>query len=472
MKHRQLIPILVLSIGLVLSCSDDPVSPTPVDYASIDTIVYSQHIQPIFDANCISCHAGDNADADLDLELWFGVQENSWHGNAVVPFDTNMSRLTRVLTESYDGTHQLQDGSTIVDMDVVHFLNRWIDEGAKNDLGDVLYEPVGQLAMVCSQDDGSIQAIDAASGNIVRSYDITKWGYSRGDKPHDVVVSDDGNFFFVSLIAANEVIKVTFEGEVVASYNMEIPALMSAKNGLLAISRFMNPDAELYSVVVLEQSTMQPALFTDGGTIDVGTKVNHGIAFTENAQRLFTASLPAGLIHNIDVGTGDVQTFEFAGNAGPVAMTVYGNEMLAVSGQMGNRISMYGLAGENAQLLHTVDVGARPWHPAFLGTTLWVGNNGDNTVNSIDTDGQVEYTVAGNGLSEPHGIATFETLDYVYVSSRNVGGTYEPRIPLYRNGEQVNQFVGTVCQIDATTGLIIKVIEIGDFGSGMTSAWR
>ena len=53
-------------------------------------------------------------------------------------------------------------------------------------------------------------------------------------------------------------------------------------------------------------------------------------------------------------------------------------------------------------ILQTVTVGSNPWFPVFDGTSIWVPNNGSNSISVVRaSSGAVLATLTGNGLSGP-----------------------------------------------------------------------
>jgi YVTN family beta-propeller protein len=78
----------------------------------------------------------------------------------------------------------------------------------------------------------------------------------------------------------------------------------------------------------------------------------------------------------------------------------------------------------------------------------------------------VDAVIRGNGLAQPHGAALTEDGKYLYVTNNNLDGTYTP------TGSSSENPVGTVTVIDTETREIIKVIEVGNYPTGIgTKAW-
>jgi len=119
------------------------------------------------------------------------------------------------------------------------------------------------------------------------------------------------------------------------------------------------------------------------------------------------------------------------------------------------------------RLLQSVPVNAQPWHPVYSrdGRRLYVGNYAANTVTIIDAGTmQVTRVIQGEGLAEPYVAYVSPDDRFLYVSNRNLKGTYVSRA-------HPGQPVGTVVVIDPAAGTIVKVIEVPASPTGMSSSF-
>lgn len=125
MKKRFL-KLLFLSgtlLSLLTACEYDYIVPTPPPpVVENDTISYSQDIQPIFTAKCITCHAGS-----LKPDLTSGKSYNALSsGNYVIAGSPATSSL-------YNKVKPGGSMATYVTTDQLQLISRWITAGAKND---------------------------------------------------------------------------------------------------------------------------------------------------------------------------------------------------------------------------------------------------------------------------------------------------------------------------------------------------
>lgn len=441
-----------------------------LDYSQITDIEYSKHVQPIFQANCVSCHSASNASRGLKLDSWDNLIKGSDDGEAVIPFDSENSLLIEMLTKLVNGPHPQDQGADLLSDDAVEFLARWIDEGAKNDNGEVPYENSTNRLYVCNQAPGvtMVSIIDSKALVVIRNIKLMDLGFNADAKPHHIAIEPDGSHWYVSLIGQNKILKFDAQNQLVAeSDNYSIPALLALDpvHQKLFISRFMDPANPLSAIVVLNSSDLTPAAGTAQGIVNVNRKTPHSMVINHSRSMVYSASLAESWLIEINAQTNDVENLVDIGNGkGPLQITVSPDDQeLYISCQVSNQMLVFDTGTQT--VVDSIAVGNGPWHPSFTpdGSHVYVGNNLSSDVSVINTSTRtVEQTITGNGIADPHGIAVTNNSKYVFVSSRNTSGTYMPRYDL---GDNHN--IGTVVVIDTQTNTIAKVIEIEEFGSGM-----
>jgi YVTN family beta-propeller protein len=471
---KMIISSLIMALLLLTACEKDDsplTAETAIDYSTISTISYRQHVQPLLDQNCISCHGAGMQDAGLRLDSWDNVQAGSNSGEVVIPFDAGNSVLIEMLTKLNGGPHPGEAGSATMDSIRTAFLTRWVDEGAKNDDGEIAHSNCSEYAYVCSQDADLVSAICVEHLVVTRTLKLADLGFAPGMRPHHLAVSADGNSVFLSLISGGKVLKLDRDFNLLAeSESISIPALLALNHdgSTLYVSRFMDFNQPFTSIIALNTSDLSWATGTDNGAIDVLFEIPHSIAIDRGGDFVYTASLSQSrlmqvntsgneLAANLVLGTG-VGPLQIA--ASPVA------DLLAVSGQVANQMQLIDVSDPaNPVISATIAVNAKPWHPVFSadGSKLYVGNLGANTVSVIDiASATVSATIAGDGLSRPHGIALSAQQPYLFISSQNVNGGYTAR---HDFGDNAN--IGTVVVINTESNQVIRTIEIEQFGSGM-----
>jgi len=126
MKKRflHLLFLSVMLITLLTACEYDWITPEPKSAApppESDTISYAQDIQPIFDKDCVSCHAGG-----IPPDLRTGKSYSALVPDFVVAKQPENSLL---YTKCAPGG-SMAPYTKSADL---RLIERWINAGAKND---------------------------------------------------------------------------------------------------------------------------------------------------------------------------------------------------------------------------------------------------------------------------------------------------------------------------------------------------
>ncbi len=487
--------LLTFLFAFLWFCSSDknPVdnNQKEIDYGSITTIKYTEHVQALFDKYCVSCHGAQKADAGLRLDSWDNLIKGSDFGEAVIPFDADNSLMIEMLTKLRVGgtlnAHPADQGEAALDTVKINFLARWINEGAKNDNAQVPYANSQHRLYVCSQGESIVNIIDADALVVIRNVDLTEFGLPRSAKPHHIAFDPSGQFWFVSCIdnQVNKVLKFTMDtNELVGEVSTSIPALLGyhPTDNELYISRFMDVQNPTTSIFAVNALTLQPIDNGNSGEILLppGLQIPHAMGISHDGKYVYTCSFSEDQFLVIDHATEDFADAVPLGNdRTPMQLTVAPNDSTIYISCIGTG-EMVEIDVSNPAhrfIADSIMIGGQPWHPTFTddGTRVYVGNLANNNFSVINTaDNSVQSFGAGDGsdgLSQPHGIEYYKSdtgVERVFISGRNVianrvnGTGYLSR---YDFGD--NEKIGTVVVIDATTNTIEKVLEIENFGSGM-----
>jgi formylglycine-generating enzyme required for sulfatase activity len=103
-------------------------------------IDFVEHVQPILEMNCVSCHRGDKPDGGFDLSTRKLAFESGDNPPAIVPFEPEKSSLytlTRVPTSDETLMPPAEKGGPL-EKDAIESLRRWIAQGAIWPEGTVL----------------------------------------------------------------------------------------------------------------------------------------------------------------------------------------------------------------------------------------------------------------------------------------------------------------------------------------------
>ncbi|MFB6248070.1 MAG: YncE family protein [Salinibacter sp.] len=316
---------------------------------------------------------------------------------------------------------------------------------------------------VCNQGEATVSIIDMASQTVETTVDLKERGFSENAKPHHVVAEPNGEYWYVTLIGANTILKFNRDNEIVGRVSsFEVPGLMAlheSTNRLYA-GRSMSAVDPPKSIGVINRKTM-----TVENRIDTFFPRPHPIAVAPGGNRAFVASLATNQLMGMNAQSGETTLTRLGGNTQTLvqfAMTPDGETLIAGGQRTGQLLVFDASQAPSLTVTDTLQVGRQPWHPVISGdgTTAYVPNKKSNTVSVVDlTNPSVTATIKGEGLAQPHGTALSPDGRYLFVSNNNREGTYTP------SGDNPN--AGTVTVIDTQTNEITKVIEVGTYPTGI-----
>ncbi len=320
----------------------------------------------------------------------------------------------------------------------------------------------GPKLYVCNQGEATISVLDMESQAVEATVDLKKRGFSENAKPHHAVAEPDGEFWYVTLIGENTVLKLNRDNEIVDRLSMEVPGLLALHptEDLLYVGRSMSAVNPPKSVAVVRRSSM-----------DVIERVNtffprpHPVAVRPEGDYAFVASLATNQLLGFNTESLDTELTRLGGDTQTLvqfAMSPDGNTLIA-GGQLTGQLLIFDASEPpSLSVTDTLDVGEEPWHPVIghNGETAYVPNKMSHSISVIDLDDRsVQTTIEGEGIAQPHGTALSSDGRYLFVSNNNRNGTYEP--------EGENPDAGTVVVIDTESNEIEKVIEVGTYPTGI-----
>ena len=319
-------------------------------------------------------------------------------------------------------------------------------------------------AYVANEASGVVSVVDLGDRS-VEVVDFKAMGYGDTPKPHHVVVEPDGSHWYVSLIAADRVLKLDRRNRVVDSVAFERPGLMALGAGDdLFVGRSMAAVNPPQRIGWIRRSTM------DLEEIEVFVPRPHAIEVDPSGRWVYTGSLAENTLVAVDTRTGRAEITRLDDAMGHMAHAFVDyaispdGRTLVATAEHTSKLLVFDVSAPPAmRLVETLDVGARPWHPAFTpdGSEVWFGNLGADQVTVVDASTwTVSGVVEGRGLAQPHGIAVSPDGRRVYVASRNELGSYAATGRFGANA-------GTLVVIDADTRTILDVVEIPHWGAGM-----
>ena len=324
--------------------------------------------------------------------------------------------------------------------------------------------PPGERVYVANQSSATVSVIDAASGEVVHTVDVTEFGFDPNSRPHHTAVEPDGSHWYVSLIGGGHVLRFNADNELVGRAPFETPGLLvvDAASEMLYVGRSMmavNPPQRIGAIDRSDMSVEE---------LDVFFPRPHALTVDPATNRIFTASLVENRFAVMEGGSDALELVDVEGPAHTFVQFALSPDRrhLVATAQLTGKLLVFDAASPGRGLVAEVDVGTQPWHPVFSpdGSRVYFGAKDDDAVVVVETETwTVVRRITAPGIVEPHGSAVTADGRYLFVSNRNLKGTYAPRRPVEKNAD-----VGTVVKIDTRTFEVVQTIEVGSYPAGIS----
>ncbi|MFQ5628667.1 MAG: beta-propeller fold lactonase family protein, partial [bacterium] len=460
---RMVIALILCSFPFAFfGCSHDIIEPQPaiesIDYGGIDNIVYSKHIQPIWDQKCnsSSCHNSIDRANGLDLTSWEALIRGSDFGENIISGNAERSHLMEHIRGI--ATPRMPIGRDPLPDNVIDFIDRWINEGAKNDAGERPYEGITQKAYVTNQGDDFISVISTEFNLVTRLIPV---GNSPAlDVPHNIWVDNQNQFWYTTLISTGELWKFdvatdSFQGKVNAGRS---PAnvVTSPDGQIVYVTNFDAFNGNF--VQVINTATMQKI-----EELQVGF-APHGINFSHDGQFIYITNYFSDSISIIRADNHEeVDRVLLAEGLNPIRSTIYRPlQVVLTPDDRFAYVSCFG-AGQvrvldtiTRTVIAVVTVGEGPFLLEITpdGKFVYVANLLSHNVSVIRVeDNQVAVTIENESFANPHGVAFSKDGRFAYITNENLDGSFEAHHPTEGGGNP-----GNVQVVDTETLEVIRTI--------------
>ncbi len=484
-KRFILLPLLALG-ALLSACEEDQtVGPTPITLPGAnEQIVYSKHIAPIFQASCGGggCHMSGERASDLSLNSWDEVMTgSSSYGAVVIPYSGRKSHLLQHISTDTNiapmATPRMPLGRDPLPIEQIQVIKRWIDEGAKNDAGQVaLGDPARPRVYITAQAEDKLSVIDLSTERLMRYVAVGTRpdSSSAPEAPHNLVLSPDGRYLYVNLISAGSIEK--YDAHTFAKLGMTQVGLSPAQIAITA-------DGSTLYVSNFDQTLQQrfinkvdAASMTMTKLIDEVGLAPHGVVLGKSEKFLYTMNASGDDISEVDLATFDVarRIPIVPGSSlppGSPAVKVPYEGILSKDGATlwiscrgSGEIRVIDLAA--GKVVDSIAVGLRPLvlDATPDGSQIWVPNQGSNSVSVIDAATRRVTATISDLKAQPHAVGFTADGKTAYVSCENTSGdAHHPTVGS-------DKVPGLVYVIDVATRTIRRTIEIGSFAAGVAVA--
>ncbi|MCI0448788.1 MAG: beta-propeller fold lactonase family protein [Chlorobi bacterium] len=476
-----LFPLIALFAGLInlAACNDSPVEPK-------QSVSFSQDILPVFESNCNfpGCHNSVDKQSGIDLTSWGSLMlRGSTFGAEVIPYNSKWSHLVQhinVDTNLAPSSEPLMpkplppytNGSPLPE-NIVKLLMQWIDQGAKNDFGEVAYSNITRKAFITNQSSDFVVVVNL-DNNFVTRYVKVGTLVNTPASPHNVAVDNQGRYFYTTLIREGSVEKYDeFTYEKLGSLHaVTSPAHViitpDGTKGYITNYNINGTERFIKSFITADMTVLNTIA-------DITMNATHGGRITSNGEYLITVSELGEYIQIIRTADDALeQTIPVAnivppnGNGTglfrPIAVSLSPDDRYAfVTCDKSNDVRVLDL--NSRTITHIIPTGLFPIQSECTpdGRWLYVANRNSNSVTVIDLNTfTVAKTIPSVGV-QPHGVAFTPDGRYAYVTCESQSGTF------VHHPAAGSSRPGTTAVIDVINNHTkIKDIEMASFPAGIS----
>jgi YVTN family beta-propeller protein len=471
------------SINFIGCNSDAPVAPR-------ENVSFSQDILPIFVSNCTfpGCHNPTDYQAGIDLTTWeAAVISGSNFGAEIIPYNAKWSHMMQHINRVDTGISPQSD--PLMPIAKVPFTNglplarplietiaNWINQGAKNDAGQIAYSNITRKAFITNQASDYVAVVNLDNNHLVRLIDVGGRNNQTAplDAPHVIICDNQGRYFYVSLIAEGYIEKydaVTYEkaGRMFAGVS---PAhIVISADG--SRGWFSNFDAT-GTVRTIQEFNTQTMTISEVIT-EFRMKAPHGMRLTHNGSRLVMATEGSEFVYLIN--TQDNQILNIVpvdpsvpangngtNNFVPYQVAITPDDHYAfISCLKSNDVRVFDI--QSGTFVQNIPVGLNPLALEISpdGNWCYVPNRNSNSVTVIDVNSRTVVKTISSVGAQPHKIDFTQDGHYAYVTCESISGGFVHHPPVGSSKP------GTTCVIDAWNGHNkTKDIEMASFPAGIS----
>lgn len=452
-----------------------------------EPVSFSGDIMPIFEQNCNfpGCHNSTDKQAGIDLTSWEKVLlGGSNFGSEIIPYNSRWSNLmqhiNRIDTNISPFSEPLMpellrpytEGLPLSRDNIVTVMD-WINQGAKNDYGEVAFSNITRKAFITNQASDLVAVVDLDNNRLVRLIDVGgRNNQSQAlDAPHVIIVDNQGSFFYVSLIA---------EG-----YMEKYNALTYQQAGRLLIG-----NSPAHIVLTNDGTKGYISDFTTSGSIKVFDtqsmtvtgnisefRMNrpHGLRLSHDGTLIFTATQISELLYVIntsDNSIADVVQVDPSvpiggagtGNFYPYQIAITPDDKFAyVTCRKSNDVRVFDI--QTRTFILNISTGLNPLALEISPDGRWcyVPNQASNSVSVIDLSTNTVIKTISNVGEMPHKVDFTADGHYAYVTCESARGVF------VHHPTSSGTAPGTTAVIDVWGGHNkIKDIEMASFPAGIS----
>ena len=440
------------------------------------TILYSQHVQPIFDRKCSTCHSGDAPLAGLGLDFWDRAIAGSERGEVFIPFNPEKIVMLRLMTSYARDPHP--GGKNQLTKNELDVLTKWIAEGARGPAGTVPFEESTNRLYVAHEGGPFITVVETEAEVILARLDLTDYGFSPRARARHVAVEPDGSFWYASIGSTrwdepSVVAKFSRHNILVRQVEVDSPGqlLIHPDRDELYVSVapdidsdgifHRRPDAPRH-LIRLRRSDLQAT------NVRVIYREAYPLALRSQGDVIFSSSMEVDQMMIVDAASTNVTMYDVRGlkhlfryfAPSPDGKWMWG------SGYWSGTATLFDVARPTLPVQRqSLFVGYDPrqavYHPD--GQRIYMAVRGSDVIQVIHQSlGYIEYPIRHIAMQQPVGVAISDDGSTLYVSAENEVADWEG---YYRFPE--DPAPGFILVIDTQTRQVRKVLETAPRAAAM-----
>ena len=348
----------------------------------------------------------------------------------------------------------------------------WINQGAKNDNGEVAFSNIQNKAFITNQGSDYVAVVDLDNNHLVRLISVGGRNNETQppDAPHVITVDNQGNYFYVSLISEGYIEK----------YDAHTYQL---------VSRILAGNSPAHIVLTNDASKGYFQDFTTSGSIKVfdpqsmtilntisEPRMNrpHGLRLTHDGSLLITSTQVSEFLYVINTSTEQIENIVQVDPTVPlngtgtthfvpyqVAIT-HDDKFAYLSCTKSNDVRVFDII--NRTFILNIPVGLNPLALEISPDSRWcyVPNRNSNSVSVIDLQTNTVVKTISNIGAQPHKIDFTADGHYAYITCESTTGGY------VHHPVTSGKKPGTTAVVDVWSGHNkIKDIEMASFPAGI-----
>jgi len=459
-------------------CNDNPVNTS-------ETLSFSKDILPVFSTSCNSpgCHNSTDHQQGLNLSTWESTMlYGSTFGSEIIPYNSRWSHLmqhiNRVDTNisPFSEPHMPKalmpySNGQPLPRNIIEKIAKWIDQGAKNDNGQVAYSNITRKAFITNQASDYVAVVNLDNNHLTRFIKVGEPPAGIIASPHVIITDNPGAYFYVSLIKEGYLEKYD-----AATYEKKGRMYIGASPAHIVINNagtigYITDFTTAGSIKVFDTQTMTII----NQITEFRMKNPHGLRLTHNGNLLIGATTASELLYIIRTSDNQVDgayqvdpsvppNGNGTGNFSPYQVAITPDDKYAyVTCRKSNDVRVFDII--NRTFIKNITVGLNPLALEISPDGRWcyVPNQASNSVSVIDLlSNTVVKTVSSAGV-QPHTVDFTSDGHYAYVTCESNTGSF------VHHPTTGSQKPGTTCVIDVWAGHIkIKDIEMASFPAGIS----